>query len=417
MSEYKYLLEIGTEELPYRFIPSAIEQLKSGFEGFLNTNKIGFESIEVLATPRRLAVIVSGLAEKQPDEEKIVKGPIAKVAYQEDGSLSKAGEGFLRKFGLTAQDAYVENDYLHVKVFNKGKLTAEALQENVADIVMKLQGPYFMRWAEHEEKFSRPIRWIVSLLNNKEIPVRIVNVESSNITRGHRFSKTDIIINNPDEYVSKLKEAHVIVDQAERKRIISDLTKKEADKLGLVTNISEDLLDEVTYLTEYPIPCVCDFKERYLDIPQMVTVTVMESHQRYFALYEKNGKLTNKFITVTNYIGNEFRNIKAGNERVITARLDDAIFFFDEDTKKPLESYVDSLKGVTFQKGMGSVLDKTHRIIELSRDIASELNVDSKDVERTALLCKADLTTSLVFEFTELQGFIGADYARHAGEE
>lgn len=412
----KYLLEIGTEELPYRFIPSAIEQLKSGFEKFFESNKIEYKSVEVLATPRRLALLVDGLAPSQPDEEKILKGPIKKVAYDEHGNLSKAGQGFLAKCGVSESDAYIQDDYLHAKVFINGKSTIEALQENVASIVLKLQGPYFMRWAANDEKFSRPIRWIVSILDDKEVPVTIVDVKSSNVTRGHRFSEQSIKINSVDEYVEKLRKAHVVVNQDERKSLIVDLAKKEAQKLGLETKYDEDLLDEVTYLCEWPVPVVCDFKAKYLDIPEMVTVTVMASHQRYFALY-KQGKLTNKFITITNFIGNDFENIKAGNERVITARLDDAIFFFNEDTKKPFENYVENLKGVTFQKGMGSVYDKTQRIVELSKVIASRLNVKSETVERTALLCKADLTTSLVFEFTELQGFIGADYARHSKED
>lgn len=419
----KYLLEIGTEELPYRFIPQAINQLKAGFEKFFEENKIEYSKTEVLATPRRLAVIVDGLAQKQPDEEKVLKGPIKKVAYDESGNLTQAGKGFLAKNGVEEKDAYVESDYLHAKIFIKGKSTTEVLQENVAQIVLKLQGPYFMRWAGFEEKFSRPIRWIVSILDDKEVPVQIIDVKSSKFTRGHRFTdgnkintENNIEINNPDEYVEKLKKAHVFVNQDERKALIVELAKKEADKLGVETRYDEDLLDEVTYLCEYPIPVVCDFKKEYLDIPEMVTVTVMASHQRYFALY-KDGKLINKFITITNYIGDEFKNIKAGNERVVTARLDDAIFFFKEDTKKTLEAHTESLKGMTFQKGLGSLYDKTQRIVELSKTIAKELGEDSPAVERTALLCKADLTTNLVFEFTELQGFIGADYARHSGED
>ena len=412
----KYLLEIGTEELPYRFIPQAIDQLESGFKKFFESNNIEYKSVEVLATPRRLAVFVDGLSESQKDEEKIIKGPIKNVAYEADGNLSRAGQGFLAKFGVQQSDLFIQDNYLHAKVFIKGKSNIEALKENVPTIVMKLQGPYFMRWAGNDEKFSRPIRWIVSLLDDKEVPVQIVDVKSSKITRGHRFSQQNIGINSPDEYVAKLKKAHVFVDQNERKALIVELAKKEADKLGLKTQYDEDLLDEVTYLCEYPVPVVCDFKAKYLDIPEMVTVTVMASHQRYFALY-KDGKLTNKFITITNYIGSEFENIKAGNERVITARLDDAIFFFNEDTKKPFENFVENLKGVTFQKGMGSIYDKTQRIVELSKIIASSLGQSSPTIERTALLCKADLTTSLVFEFTELQGFIGADYARHSKED
>lgn len=419
-----YLLEVGTEELPYKFIPQAIAQLKSGFENFLKTNNIEFKSIDVYATPRRLAVIVADLATQQPDEEKILKGPIEKVAYDENGNLSKAGLGFGSKCGVEAKDLFVKDGYLHAKVFNKGKLTSEVLQENVAQLVLKLQGPHFMRWAENDEKFSRPIRWIVSLFNDKEIPVEIVGVKSSKFSRGHRFSngthisaENDIEIKNPDEYVEKLKKAHVFVNQDERKDLIIELTKKEADKLGAKAYYDEDLLEEVTYLCEYPVPVVCDFDAKYLDIPEKVTVTVMVCHQRYFALY-KDGKLLNKFITIANYLGKDFSNVKAGNERVIVARLDDAIFFFKEDTKKKFGEYVEALKGVTFQKGLGSVYDKVQRIKKLSEYIAVSLNQQSsiKDILRTAELCKADLTTSLVFEFTELQGFIGAAYAKFSGE-
>ena len=411
----KYLLEIGTEELPYRFIPQAIEQLKNGFETFLNNNKVGFEKVDVYATPRRLAVIVSGLVEKSSDEEKIVKGPIAKVAYDADGNITKAGEGFARKNGLSPDDLYIENDYVHAKIIVKGKSIKELLQENVPSIVMKLQGSHFMRWGYNDEKFSRPIRWIVSILDKDEVKIKIIDRESSNISRGHRFAQQSIVIGNPDDYVETMRNCCVIVDQNERRQLIIDKAKQEADKLGAVPYYTDDLLEEVTFITEYPVPAVCEFDPKYLDIPEEVTVTVMAVHQRYFALH-KDGKLINKFITMTNYIGDEFANIKAGNVRVIKARLDDAVFFFNEDTKKPLEGYVEDLKGVTFQKGMGSVYDKTLRLVTLAKDIAKTLNIDNKTIERTALLCKADLTTQLVFEFTELQGYIGADYARISGE-
>ena len=411
----KYLLEIGTEELPYRFIPQAIEQLKNGFETFLNNNKVGFEKVDVYATPRRLAVIVSGLVEKSSDEEKIVKGPIAKVAYDADGNITKAGEGFARKNGLSPEDLYIENDYVHAKIIVKGKSIKELLQENVPSIVMKLQGSHFMRWGYNDEKFSRPIRWIVSILDKDEVKIKIIDRESSNISRGHRFAQQSVVIGTPDDYVETMRNCCVIVDQNERRQLIIDKAKQEADKLGAVPYYTDDLLEEVTFITEYPVPAVCEFDPKYLDIPEEVTVTVMAVHQRYFALH-KDGKLINKFITMTNYIGDEFANIKAGNVRVIKARLDDAVFFFNEDTKKPLEGYVEDLKGVTFQKGMGSVYDKTLRLVTLAKDIAKTLNIDNKTIERTALLCKADLTTQLVFEFTELQGYIGADYARISGE-
>lgn len=412
----KYLLEIGTEELPYKFIPQAIEQLKAKFENFFLENKIKFNNIDVFATPRRLSVIVDDIANKQPDEEKILKGPVKSVAYDENGNLTPAGKGFLQKNHIDEKNAYIENGYLYAKVLSRGKCIDDLLKENVAQIVLKLQGPYFMRWGINEQKFSRPIRWIVSILDDKELPVQIVDVKSSRFSRGHRFSTQVIEINNPHDYIEKLKNAHVIVNQEERKSLITELAEKEAEKSGSSAYYDEELLDEVTYLCEYPVPVVCDFDAKYLDLPEKVTVTVMTSHQRYFPLY-KDGKLINKFITITNYLGNDFSNVKAGNERVITARLEDAIFFFNEDAKKPFETYVEDLKGVTFQKNMGSVFDKTQRIIKLSKIIADKLNVDSETITRTALLCKSDLTTNLVFEFTELQGFIGADYARISGED
>ena len=412
----KYLLEIGVEELPYKFIPMAISQLKTEFKNFLANNKVEYKNINVLATPRRLAVIIDGLQTSQADVEKIIKGPIATVAYDENKNLTNAGLGFAKKNGVEPKNLYVQDNYLYAKICVKGKNTKDLLQDNVPQIFAKLQGPHFMRWSNNDVKFSRPIRWVLSILDNEEVKIKIIDKESSNMTNGHRFSKQNIIISNPDEYVSKLRDAYVIVDQDERKNRILELTKIEADKLNAITKISEDLLEEVTFICEYPVAVTCNFDEEFLTIPQEVAVTVMETHQRYFALYTKDGKLTNKFVTITNYIGNEFENIKAGNLRVIKARLDDAVFFFKEDTKKPLCDYVENLKGITFQKNMGSVYDKTQRIVALSEKISTQLGVNKVSIKRAAELCKADLATNLVFEFTELQGFIGADYARVSGE-
>ena len=412
----KYLLEIGTEELPYRFIPSAIKQLENLFGVFLSENKVGYSDINVYATPRRLAVIIDGLEKASPDEVKIVKGPVKRVAYDESGNLSKAGLGFANKNGVSPEDLYIEDDYLHAKILIKGKSIIELLQQNVPALVLKLQGSHFMRWADNDQKFSRPIRWIVSILDKDEVKIKIIDKESSNISRGHRFAQQSVIIGHPDDYVELMRNCCVIVDQNERRQRIIEKAKEEAEKFGAEPYYTDDLLDEVTFITEYPVPAVCDFSEEYLKLPEELVVTVMAVHQRYFALY-KDGKLINKFITMTNYLGDEFENIKAGNVRVIKARLDDAVFFFNEDTKKPLESYVEDLKGITFQKGMGSMYDKAQRLVSLSRTICNQLGiVDSRTIERTALLCKADLTTNLVFEFTELQGYIGADYARVSGE-
>lgn len=407
----KYLLEIGCEELPYKFIPSAISQLQCGFENFLNTNKVEFDDVKVYATPRRLVVIVSGLEKESKDEEKIVKGPIKKVAYDENGNLTKAGEGFCKKNGVTPDDLFIQDDYLHAKIVIKGKSIVELLKENVPSIILKLQGSHFMRWSDNEEKFSRPIRWIVSILDRDEVKIKIIDKESSNVTRGHRFAQQNVYINNPDDYKEIMRNCCVIVDQEERRQRIIDKAKEEAAKLGAEPYYTDDLLEEVTFITEYPVPATCEFNPDYLRLPEELVVTVMASHQRYFALY-KDGKLINKFITMTNYLGDEFKNIKEGNVRVIKARLDDAVFFFNEDTKKPLADYVEDIKGITFQKGMGSMFDKAQRMVKLSKSMIG----DNASVERTALLAKADLATKLVFEFTELQGFIGADYARVSGE-
>lgn len=408
----KYLLEVGCEELPYKFIPSAIQQLKTGFENFLNSNKVVFEKVDVYATPRRLAVIVSGLEKQSKDEEKIVKGPIKKVAYDENGNLTRAGEGFCKKNGISKEDLYIENDYIHAKIVIKGKSIVELLKDNVPTIVLKLQGSHFMRWAENEVKFSRPIRWIVSILDNEEVKIKIIDRESSNVTRGHRFAEEkEAVITSPDDYIEILRKHNVIVNQDERKQLIIERAKEEAAKLGAEPYYTDDLLEEVTFITEYPVPAVCEFSTEYLKLPEELVVTVMAVHQRYFALY-KDGKLINKFITMTNYLGKNFENVAAGNVRVIKARLDDAVFFFNEDTKKPLIDYVEDIKGITFQKGMGSMYDKAQRLVKLSKLMVG----NNPTVERTALLAKADLATKLVFEFTELQGFIGADYARVSGE-
>ena len=408
----KYLLEVGCEELPYKFIPSAIQQLKTGFENFLNSNKVVFEKVDVYATPRRLAVIVSGLEKQSKDEEKIVKGPVKKVAYDENGNLTRAGEGFCKKNGISPEDLYIENDYIHAKIVIKGKSIVELLKDNVPTIVLKLQGSHFMRWAENEVKFSRPIRWIVSILDNEEVKIKIIDRESSNVTRGHRFAEEkEAVITSPDDYIEILRKHNVIVNQDERKQLIIERAKEEAAKLGAEPYYTDDLLEEVTFITEYPVPAVCEFSTEYLKLPEELVVTVMAVHQRYFALY-KDGKLINKFITMTNYLGKNFENVAAGNVRVIKARLDDAVFFFNEDTKKPLIDYVEDIKGITFQKGMGSMYDKAQRLVKLSKLMVG----NNPTVERTALLAKADLATKLVFEFTELQGFIGADYARVSGE-
>ena len=412
----KYLLEIGTEELAYKFIPSAMEQLKTEFTKTLNENEIKFSDIKVYATPRRLTVLIEDIQEKQDDVEKIIKGPIATIAYDENGNLTKAAIGFANKNNIAPENLYKQDNYVWAKIEQKGKDTKELLKTIVPSLILKLKGTHFMRWADLDIKFQRPIRWIVSLFNNEIVEFEMANVKASNKSRGHRFSKTEVEITSPDKYLEILESANVIADVKKRKETIANLAKEKAKEINADIVIDEDLLDEVTFITEWPIPVICSFEEKYLQIPEKVAVTVMAVHQRYFPLY-KDGKLLNKFITISNYVGDTFENIKAGNERVVRARLEDAVFFVQEDTQKPLVSYLDDLKGVTFQKGFGSVYDKTQRVEELSKYLAKRLNAPMVSVDRTALLCKADLVTKLVFEFTELQGYIGADYALRSGED
>ena len=411
----KYLLEVGVEELPYKFIISAQSQLKENFESFLKNNKLHYDSIEVLATPRRLAVIIDNVADFQENTIKIFKGPAQNIAYDENGDLSKAGLGFISKNNLNPDNLYIENGYLSAKTEIGGISAKELLAQNIPDLVLKLQGSHFMRWAYHDEKFSRPIRWLVSLYNSEELKIKILDIESSKFSKGHRSYPEPIEIVHPDEYRNSLKKGFVIVDQNERQAKISELANELAGKTDANTKISPDLLKEITNICEWPAAVLCDFDEKYLKIPDEVTITVMETHQRYLALF-KGGKLTNKFITIANYTGADYENIKAGNLRVIKARLDDAVFFFKNDKKKKLEEYTENLKGMTFQKDMGSMYDKTQRLIKLSKQLSQELSINADSVIRTAYLSKADLATSLVFEFTELQGFIGADYALLSGE-
>jgi len=410
-----FLLEILVQELPYKFIPSAIAQLKSSFEKLFKENAIEYENIKVYATPRRLAVLVDNLAVAQDSVEKDVKGPILNIAKNENGEYSPAAIGFAKKNGVELSSLYEKDNYIWAHIEVKGKLTSDILKENIENLILKLQGPHFMRWANNTEKFSRPIESIIALLGNEIIDLKIIDKKSSNKTQGHRYSKNrDLTIDEPKNYIEILKTGNVIVNQDERKELIIESAKKCAKDNDLEIHFDkmEDLLEEIVYITEYPIPVLCEFDKKYLQIPSIVTTTVMAVHQRYFPLWNKDGKLSNYFITMANYVGDEFKNIKAGNQRVIAARLEDGIFFYEEDTKTKLVDKFNNLKGMTFQKGLGTLFDKAQRMIKLSDKIANVLNIQEKeDILRVAKLAKCDLSTKLVFEFTELQGFIGENYA------
>lgn len=421
----KYLLEIGTEELPYKFINQALNQLKDSFSKILEENKIDFESITTYGTPRRLCVIINGISESQPDLILEIKGPPANIAFDANGNLTNAGLGFAKKQNLSPEILGKKEiggvEYLYAEVKQEGKPTEDVLKNIVPDIVLNLQGPRFMRWADLDIKFARPVRWIVSLFNDKEVKIQIGNAESSQYSRGHRFAENkQVKIENPDTYLDNLRNSQVIVDFSERKETIRKLIVKAAESKGGIAEINEELLDEVANLVEWPTPVIGSFDEKYLEITEDVIVCVLAHHQRYFPIYDKNGKLLNYFITIANHDESNLDNIRKGNEKVVKPRLDDAIFYFNEDTKKPFTSRVEELKGVTFQKGLGNLYEKTQRIRQVSGFIACELNLDdetTKKALRAAELCKVDLITTMVREFTELQGIIGGDYARLNGED
>ncbi len=413
-----YLIEVGTEELPYKFILSAKKQLESAFQKLFKENQISFDNILFHATPRRLCVVVKNIALKQEDIEKKIKGPKSSIFYDESGNPTNAALGFMKKNNITLDDVFVENDYIQAKVNIKGRLTSELITENIEKIFLSLEGNHFMRWADLPYKFQRPVRWVVSLLDDKELPVSIAGVKSSQYSRGHRFKSESCFIPSIDEYENVLYKNNVIVDETKRKQTIVDETTKLAKTIDAQVVFDEELLEEVCELCEWVKPVLCSFDEKYLSIPEKVIVTVMASHQRYFPLY-KNGKLLNKFITIANYIGDDVSNIIEGNVRVIKARLEDAIFFYEDDIKTKLEDKLQDLKGMTFQKNCGNMFDKTMRLIELSKFLTVKLKLDDKtdDITRTAKLAKCDLATKLVFEFTELQGFIGQSYAQISGEK
>lgn len=422
-----FLFEILVQEMPYKFIASGLEQLKASFKTLFSENNLNYKEIKGYATPRRLAILVEQLETAQADIIKDVKGPILKVAKDDSGKYTMAAIGFAKKNGVTENDLFEKDGYIWANVHKEGKLTKEILEENIENMVLKLQGAHFMRWGDYEERFTRPIENVLCILGNEVLDFKIVDKKAVNKTKGHRFSKVkEVEIKDPLNYADELKKANVYVDVIERKELIIKSATKMADENGLEIkfNSLDDLLDEITFITEYPVPVLCSFNEKYLAIPDIVSTTEMSKHQRYFPLYDKKtGKLANKFITMANFVGDDeesFNNIKAGNQRVVSARLEDGVFFYNEDIKTTLESKIENLKGMTFQRDLGTLYDKTKRIEGISEYLCAELMLPSDlshDTLRAAELCKADLSTKLVFEFTELQGFIGESYAMESGEK
>ena len=414
------LFEIGAEEIPAGFMPNILGQLKQLAETKLNDAHLPFESIETYGTPRRLALIVKGLADTSAEISERHKGPSASIAYDADGNATKAAIGFARGKGLDVADLVVEDGYIYAETKTAGVPAKDIVSEMLPQLITGLNFPKSMHWGNLDAKFVRPVRWLVALLDEEVIPVEFATVKSGNVTRGHRFLGADeITIKNAASYVDTLKENFVMVDQDARRELIS----KQLHDIAASKNASivwdDDLLEEINYLVEWPTALCGGFEESYLALPDAAIITPMKDHQRYFPLVDQDGKLLPMFLTVRNGSDHSIEVVQAGNERVLRARLDDAKFFFNEDRKKPLIDRQDGLTKIVFQEGLGNLSDKTERLLTLGRVFSEEceLHEDARVVlERATELAKTDLTTGMVTEFTELQGVMGKEYALLDGE-
>ena len=414
------LFEIGAEEIPAGFMPNILGQLKQLAETKLNDAHLPFESIETYGTPRRLALIVKGLADASAEISERHKGPSASIAYDADGNATKAAIGFARGKGLDVADLVVEDGYIYAETKTAGVPAKDIVTDMLPQLITGLNFPKSMHWGNLDAKFVRPVRWLVALLDEEVIPVEFATVKSGNVTRGHRFLGADeITIKNAASYVDTLKENFVMVDQDARRELISKQLHDMAASKNASIVWDDDLLEEINYLVEWPTALCGGFEESYLALPDAAIITPMKDHQRYFPLVGQDGKLLPMFLTVRNGSDHSIEVVQAGNERVLRARLDDAKFFFNEDRKKPLIDRQDGLTKIVFQEGLGNLADKTERLLKLGRVFGEEcgLHEDAAVVlERATELAKTDLTTGMVTEFTELQGVMGKEYALLDGE-
>lgn len=413
------LLEIGTEEIPAKFMQGALKQLEEITKNKMTAQRIAFSGLRAVGTPRRMAVIVRDVEELQADISAENKGPSIKIAFDTNGQPTKAAQGFARGQGVDVASLITRDGYVYAVKHEKGQPITELLPQIFVDIINSLSFPKNMHWANLDMKFVRPIRWLVGLYGSEIVQFTVAEVTSGNKTRGHRFlSKGEVTIPCVDEYFSKLTNNHVMVDQDVRRKVIREQVEKLALKEGGIADIDEDLLEEVVYLVEYPTALCGSFEEKYLTLPKDAVITPMREHQRYFPVVDKQGKLLPMFITVRNGGLDHIDIVKHGNERVLRARLADAEFFFLEDKKTSLEQRVEKLKTIVFQDGLGTLYDKTLRIERLAAFIANLIQTtdDISLIERGAKLCKTDLLTNMVCEFTELQGIMGQEYALIDGE-
>ena len=422
----KLLLEIRTEEIPSSYIRKAADDLRSAANEKLLKAMLRPESmlgIITFATPRRLAMLVEEVPAIQQKRINKVNGPPKKAAFDKDGNPTKAGGGFAKKYGKPVTDIRIEDtpkgEYTYLEIEEGGEDAADVLKKILPEIISAIHFSKTMRWGSGETRFTRPIRSIIALLGGKTIKFSMEGIQSGNKTLGHRFtSNGSVIIDSPDNYEKLLEEAGVIADPEKRMKIIKKSLEEAGSKTGSTAVRDEELVETVCYLTENPVAVVGTFDEKYLDLPRELLITVMKHHQKYFAMENVRGKLTNSFVAFSNTNCADLAVVKKGYERVLEARLSDARFFFDEDRKHKLAYFQEKLTTVIYQKGLGTVAEKTDRIKRIAAQIADVICPNEKSsVETAANYCKADLTTSMVYEFPELQGIMGREYAKAQGED
>lgn len=417
------LLEIGLEEMPAHVVTPSMKQLETKVTAFLDENRLSFESIKAFSTPRRLSVLVEKIVDKQEDIQEEVKGPAKKIALDADGNWTKAAQGFVRGQGVTTDAITFKElkgvEYVYVTKYVKGE-AAETVLTGLKDVITSLTFPVTMHWSNFDFEYIRPIHWIVALLDDEVLPFEILDVKTGRTSRGHRFLGEDVTFANPAEYEEKLAAEFVIVDPLKRKQLITDQIAELATKNEFQVGLDEDLLEEVNNLVEYPTAFVGNFEDKYLAVPEEVLVTSMKEHQRYFDVRNQEGLLLPHFISVRNGNNVKLENVAKGNEKVLTARLEDAEFFYNEDKKLAIDDLVEKLKNVTFHEKIGSIYEKMQRVAVAAQIIGETVGLSDEqleDLRRASEIYKFDLVTNMVGEFPELQGIMGEKYALLQGEK
>lgn len=421
----KFLYEIGMEELPPSYIGPAVESITDYFKEKLDAKNIKFSSIIPFSTPRRLAIIIEGLPEKQPDIPHEIIGPPQKIAYDENGKLNKVGKGFIHKYQIPEKDLQIrklpKGKYLVATKITPGARTQEILAEFTTDIISKIPFPKTMHWDNENLTFARPVRWIVALFNNEVVPFKIGNLTSGRVSFGNRFERLNnkIKISNVEQYEELLEQHFVIPNRTKRKGLILRQLEETAAKVRSIPILDDGLIDTVTDMVEYPSPVLGQFKKDYLNLPEEILIVTLSDTQKCFAVRAPDGSLKPYFIYIANSNPETIQHVRRGNEQVLNARLADARFYFETDKKTKLVDRVPLLKKITFQKDLGSLYDKTERMRKLGSFLSETLNYHAEKIDRAILLAKADLTTLMLGEkeYTKLQGFMGWQYALADGED